>query len=203
MAVPWLRLLDAALGIHDLVRGRRAREADDAVVESRQLTRNSSLRSLESRLASVVVAALKETFDRDSKRLELEHRQIELERARAERALRLELLRQAADREVARVRFMTGLSTVAFVTTLFFAARLAGPSAAGWIARSTLGMACLVLLVAIGASLSDQSRLARALDRVAIDPDMINEMTLPERNPMVAWCLLSGLAIVALGVLIS
>ncbi|HEY7287609.1 MAG TPA: hypothetical protein VH497_19295 [Vicinamibacterales bacterium] len=202
MAVPWLRLLDAALGIHDLVRGRRARDVDDAAFGSRQLAPASSLRGIEARLAGVVVAALKETFDRDSKRLELERQQIEMERKRAERALRLELLRQGADREVARVRFMAGLSTVAFVATLFFAARLAG-AAAGWVGRSTLGLACLVLLVAIGASLSDQSRLARALDRVAIDPDIIDETTLPERSPLAAWCLLAGLAFVALGVLIS
>lgn len=203
MALPWLRIIDAALGIHDLVRVRRAREADQAVVESRRLVQSSALRGIESRLANVVVAALKETFDRDSKRLELERQQIELERARAERALRLELVRQAADREITRVRFMTGLSTATFVATLIFAARVTGPSTTAWISRSMVGLAMLVLLVAIGGSLADQSRLARALDRVALDPDLIDQMELPERNALAAWCLLAGLALVAIAVLTS
>ena len=51
---------------------------------------------LEARLAGVVVAALKEAFDRDTQRLELEREQLDAERQRAERALRLELRRQAA-----------------------------------------------------------------------------------------------------------
>ena len=203
MALPWLRIIDAALGIHDLVRVRRARGVVDEAAESRHLTQSSALRGIESRLASVVVAALKETFDRDSKRLELERQQLEMERARAERALRLELMRQAADREIARVRFMTGLSTATFVATLIVAARVAGPSATAWIARTTVGLAIVSLLVAIGASMADQSRLARALDRVAVDPDSIEEMELPERNALAAWCLLAGLALVAIAVLTS
>jgi hypothetical protein len=203
MAVPWLRIIDAALGIHDLVRVRRAREADAAVVESHQLAQSSALRGIESRLASVVVAALKETFDRDSKRLELERQQLEMERARAERALRLELVRQAADREIARGRFMTGLSTATFVAALIFAGRAAGPSAMAWAARTIVGLAIVSLLVAIGASLADQSRLSRALDRVAMDPDLIDQMELPERNGLAAWCLLVGLALLATAVFTS
>jgi hypothetical protein len=203
MAVPWLRIIDAALGIHDFVRVRRARGVIGEAAESRHLEQSSALRGIESRLASVVVAALKETFDRDSKRLELERQQLEMERARAERALRLELMRQAADREIARVRFMTGLSTATFVATLIVAARVAGPSATAWIARTTVGLAIVSLLVAIGASMADQSRLARALDRVAVDPDSIEQMELPERNALAAWCLLAGLALVAIAVLTS
>jgi hypothetical protein len=204
MAVPWLRIIDAALGIHDLVRVRRARGLDDEeAAQSRHLAKSSALRGIESRLASVVVAALKETFDRDSKRLELERQQLEMERARAERALRLELMRQAADREIARMRFMTGLSTATFVATLIVAARVAGPSAPAWIARTTVGLAIVSLLVAIAASMADQSRLARALDRVAIDPDAIEQMELPERNALAAWCLLAGLALVAVAVFAS
>jgi hypothetical protein len=202
MAVPWLRILDAALGIHDLVRTRRSRPADDMALESRQPAQASALRGIESRLASVVVAALKETFDRDSKRLELERQQLEMERARAERALRLELLRQAVDRETARVRFMTGLSAAVFVAALFFASR-AGPLAAGWLAKTTLGLACLLLLVAIGACLSDSATLARATDRVALEPDLVEEITLPDRNPLPAWCMVAGLALVAVALLIA
>ena len=45
------------------------------------------LGALETRLAGVVVAALKEAFDRDKARMDLERETLEAERARAERAL--------------------------------------------------------------------------------------------------------------------
>src|SRR2546430_13789583 len=59
---------------------------------------------IEARLTNVVVAALKEAFDRDHARLELERAQIEEQRRRAEEALRLELRRQVLDRELGRLR---------------------------------------------------------------------------------------------------
>src|SRR5579862_5357282 len=60
--------------------------------------------SPEARLTGVVVAALKEAFDRDHARLELEQAQMAEDRRRQEEALRLELRRQAADRELSRLR---------------------------------------------------------------------------------------------------
>ena len=96
MAFPWLRLIDAALGMTDVARRLRAgREAPQT-----EMTPGTAPGGpLEARLAGVVVAALKEAFDRDSRRLELEREHIEAERARAEQALRLELRRQAGERE--------------------------------------------------------------------------------------------------------
>ena len=98
MSVPWPRLLDAALGVTNLALGRLPRAgagggsargaADDQLEASRA-------GGLEARLAGVVVAALKEAFDRDSKRLELEREQLETERQRAERALEARAARQA------------------------------------------------------------------------------------------------------------
>ena len=79
---------------------------------------------LETRLAGVVVAALKEAFDRDTRRLDLEHEQMAAERLRAERALRLELRRQAADREIARVRLLAAAALASWLGTLFFAGRV-------------------------------------------------------------------------------
>ena len=52
----------------------------------------------------MVVAALKEAFDRDHARLELERGQLEEERRRAAAALQAELRRQAIDRELGRLR---------------------------------------------------------------------------------------------------
>ena len=61
---------------------------------------------MEARLAGVVMAALKEVFDRDSVRLEMERAQIDAERRRAEELLRAELRRQAADRVLGQLRLI-------------------------------------------------------------------------------------------------
>src|SRR4051812_31060703 len=122
MAVPWLRLIDAFIGVGDVVRRVKARGADD---EPRQgAVGPSALGGIEARLAGVVVAALKEAFDRDHQRLELERQQLEAERQRAERALRLEMLRQAGDREIGRMRLVAGVALAGWAGTLLLASRL-------------------------------------------------------------------------------
>jgi hypothetical protein len=65
------------------------------------------LGQIEARLAGVVVAALKEAFDRDSARMEMERSHIDAERRRAEEALRAELRRQAADRILGQLRLIS------------------------------------------------------------------------------------------------
>src|SRR5262249_22165864 len=98
MAVPWLRILDAVIGVPDLARSGRIRTLAE---EKRRLEAGGRVPGpLETRLAGVVVAALKEAFDRDTHRLQLEREQAAAERERTERLLRLELQRQAADREI-------------------------------------------------------------------------------------------------------
>src|SRR5215471_1910164 len=99
MAVPWLRLIDAGIGLVNFARGRKA-AIDPLTGEQRLEPRPRVFGGLETRLAGVVVAALREAFDRDARRLDLEREQLDAERQRAERALKLELLRQAAEREI-------------------------------------------------------------------------------------------------------
>src|SRR5437763_15482394 len=140
MAMPWLRLLDMLIGVTDLARGGRSTRTP-AEAESQQLAAGSrAFGHLESRRAGVVVTALKEAFDRDTRRLELEREQVESERLRAERTLRLELLRQAGEREIGRLRLVAGVAVASWLGTLFFATRLvaggAGPKAGvagGWL----------------------------------------------------------------------
>src|SRR5512140_370382 len=118
MGVPWLRILDALIGVSNIA----TRSSPRAVAgEQEQLAPGSrALGHLETRLAGVVVAALKEAFDRDSRRLELEREQLEAERQRADRALRLELVRQAGDREIGRLRLLAGVGVACWIGTLFF-----------------------------------------------------------------------------------
>src|SRR5262249_37219808 len=73
---------------------------------------------IETRLTNVLVAALKEAFDRDHARLELERAQVEEQRRRADEAMRLELRRQAADRELGRLRLLTGATLVGWIVSV-------------------------------------------------------------------------------------
>src|SRR5262249_45155842 len=146
MGVPWLRLIDAALGMAQIARGRRA--APGGVSEQLEVS-GRALGGLESRLAGVMVAALEEAFDRGTRRLELEREHLEAERARAERALKLELLRQAGDRAIARLRLLAAVAAASWIGTLLLSSRVAGGRTAG---RLLLGAGWMLLLAAIGTS---------------------------------------------------
>lgn len=171
MPVPWLQLIDAALGVANFARGRKAAAAAPPADEALQQQLEAGARvpgGLEARMAGVVVAALKEAFDRDSRRLELEREQLAAERQRAERALKLELQRQAGDREIGRMRLLAGVAGVAWIATLFLSTRLAG---AGIAPRVTLGAGWLLLPGAVAASFIAQSRVAAAMDALANGDD--------------------------------
>jgi len=214
MAIPWLRIIDAALGIHDIVRVRKTRPLVDSEIESEQLATRGALGGLETRLAGVVVAALKEAFDRDTRRLELERQQLDAERRRAERAQRLELLRQAGDREIGRLRVLAGVASAGWIATLFvWIATLflslrasvagAGTPRAALTARLFVGGGWMLLLLAITLSFLAQSAVGRALQRAADDPDQAPGVTsLPRVGDVIPWLIVSGLALVGLAVLI-
>jgi hypothetical protein len=234
MPVPWLRILDAVIGITDLARSRkmgRMGAAEGGAANDKELLRSESLLGshLETRLASVVVAALKEAFDRDTHRLELEREQLAAERERAERALRLELFRQAVDREIGRLRLLAGVAVASWIGTLFMALRLTGGRLR---VRAALGGGWILIIAAIAASFIAQSRVQRVLDRDATsttkesrggaaDPRLSNDPgggqpqavleDLAAQLPQVGggpatlaiWLLVFGLALVALSVLLG
>ncbi len=198
MAVPWLRLIDAALGLSDVVRRTRGRNAD---TESHQLAAaqsTSMLGGIEARLAGVVVSALKEAFDRDSRRLELEREQLEAERQRADRLLRLELLRQAGEREIARQRLIAVAATSGWVAALALSAWLPAAGAA----RVLLGVGWVLLLLALLCSFLEQARLSRAL-AVADDRLSVETSTAPATAGLAApWLVAVGFIAVSVGVLL-
>ena len=153
---------------------------------------------LEARLAGVVVAALREAFDRDSRRLDLERQQIEAERQRAERALKLEMLRQAADREVGRLRLIAGVAIVSWIGTLLLSARVIGAGAGPKVA---LGAGWLLLLCALALSFAAQSRIG---DRMTRCDDFAAEAVVDGGVPamLAPWVIVAGLALIALAVLL-
>src|SRR5437763_9592558 len=156
MPIPWFRVLDVVIGVTDIARSTRPRPAQPPPPGEQLAPGTPALGHLEARFAGVVVAALKEAFDRDTRRLELEREQLEAERARVERALQLELRRQAGDREVGRLRLLAGVSVASWLATLFLSARLAGGSVGP---RIALGAGWALLLGALAASFFAQAAL--------------------------------------------
>jgi hypothetical protein len=196
MAVPWLRVLNAVLGINEIARVVKGRSAAAAAADDPdQLAVGGRGGPLEARLAGVVVAALKEAFDRDHQRLELEREQIEAERARAERLLRIELARQAGDQEIGRLRLLAGVAIASWLGTLFFSAHLVGGASAG---RVALGVGWILLLAALAASFVAQSAVTRGLNRT----DARDLAPSGTAGALAPWLLVSGLGVIGLGVLL-
>lgn len=148
---------------------------------------------IEARLTGVVVAALKEAFDRDHARLELERAQLDEQRRRAEEALRAELRRQAADREVARLRLIAGtalggwIAAVALmVVRLETASMLSrGISAGGW----------LLLLASLGTAFMVQGRVSASV------PGASERVEAGGAGVAALFLLLAGLACAAVALL--
>lgn len=223
MPIPWLAILDTFIGLSDVARRARRRSVASDLADV-PATRSRVLGSVEARLAGVVVAALKEAFDRDSQRLALERAQAEADRRRAERLLRLDQLRQAGEREIGRFRLLGGIAAVGWLGTLFFSAGLAGGAPA---VRLTFAAGWLLLLGALASAFVAQSRIARRMDAIArqdaieraeelerVSHDMEAGRAsvfdaLDELRPVTAggpggaatWLLVLGLAVVAGGVL--
>ena len=110
----WMRVIDTVNGLIQ-VAGRFRKPGADADLAPSSAAETGPLLQLETRLAGVVVAALKEAFDRDRARMDLERSQMEAERARAEEALRAELRRQASERALTELRL---IAVMAFALVL-------------------------------------------------------------------------------------
>ena len=195
MRVPWLRLLDLVLALADMARGSRRRSGADSA-QARLAPRKGALGRLEARVAGVFVAALGEAFDREARRLDLERERIEAEQARAERALRLELLARAGEREIGRLRFVAGAAVASWVGTLVWWARAGSVGGGG---RVAIGLGWLLLLAAITTAFSAQARVARALDRIE-DRDAIASGL---SGALAPWLMLAGLALIGVAILVS
>jgi hypothetical protein len=154
------RAFDAAVALRDAARrfkGEAPPPAETALTPSAVQPGAAIVGQIETRLTNVVVAALKEAFDRDHARLELERAQLDEQRRRAEESLRLELRRQAADRELARLRLLAAAALIGWIASLaILVARLGSLSV---IARSLSAAGWLLLLGALASAFSAQGRL--------------------------------------------
>jgi len=202
MPVPWLQILDAVIGVTDIVRSRKIRSMANSPQQQQQLLERVGRApgGLEARLAGVVVAALKEAFDRDARRIEFEREQAAAERERAERMLRLELLRQAGDREIGRLRLVAASAVAIWIATLFLVSRVPAGGA-----RLALAAGWFLLAAAVAAAFSGQARVTGELDALVRDTSLPSNRPVSSGTPgrLTIWLVLGGLALVGVATLAS
>jgi hypothetical protein len=184
------RAYDAVVAFRDAA--RRLKDPSAASKPETSLSQTAAAQGLagqiEARLTNVVVAALKEAFDRDHVRLELERTQIEEQRRRAEEALRLELRRQTVDREIGRLRLLAGTALVGWIASIavLFVHEASVPS------RVLLGAGWLLLLGSLGAAFTAQGR---------VNAEQIDKPQGADAGALPLWLLIAGLAATAISLL--
>ena len=141
----WMRVLDAVGGLVELSGRFRRRGAEEETLTGAAARPGGAL---ETRLAGVLVAALREAFDRDSARLELERSHVDAERQRAEQALRAELRRQAAERALAHLRLIAVIAVSAWALSAALSVWLPGIRAV--VPRTLLGLGWATSFAALG-----------------------------------------------------
>jgi hypothetical protein len=204
----WLRALDTLGALIDM--GQRLRRgsaaAPDAPAgEPRGADALSATGApggaLEARLAGVLVAALKEAFDRDRTRLELEQAQLEAERRRDEEAMRLELRRQAGERALVQARLLVVLAVVAWIVSAVLFAFLPGARAIP--ARAVLAVAWTLLLGCAGTAFAFHQGVAGWLGRLRPGAADTGEVP-PDRSGRTSgFLLIAGLAALGAALLLS
>ncbi len=148
---------------------------------------------IEARLTGVVVAALKEAFDRDHARLELERAQLDEQRRRAEEALRAELRRQAADREVARLRLIAGTALGGWIASV--ATMVVRLDTASAVSRGVSAFAWLLLLAALGTAFMAQGQVSASV------PGNSAPVEAGRQGTAALWLLIAGLACAAIALI--
>ena len=108
--------------------------------------------------------------------------------------------RQAADREIGRLRLLAGVAVTAWLGTIVMSARLI---AGGRGARMSLGFGWLLLLGAIAASFMAQSSAAAVAEETT-DREVRRDATGSSAAGAVAlWLLLCGLVLVGVAALLT
>jgi hypothetical protein len=149
----WMRVLDTVSGLAQLTERFRRRDDPGPSVPSA-----GPLGAIEARLAGVLVAALKEAFDRDSTRMEMERSQIDAERQRAEDALRAELRRQAGERALDQLRLIALMAIGTWALSAALSVWLPGMRAG--IPRALLGVGWALALAALGTAFAGWQRIS-------------------------------------------
>jgi hypothetical protein len=176
------KTIDLIMGVGDIVGKREPAPQNDSFPAAAEPGAGSG--PLERTLTNVLVAALKEAFDRDHTRLELERSHIEEEKRRAEEAMRLEQRRQAVDRELGRLRLLAGAAITGWIVAVVLLVTRVGHAPQASVAALAFG--CLLLLGSLGAAFTAQRHIGSLpADR---SPHSVQGAVLA------LWLLLAGLA---------
>ena len=154
-----VRAFDTVVALRDAARRFKGGDPASGGNGTIPLAGGAISRHIEARLTNVVVAALKEAFARDHARLELERAQLDEERRRAEAAMRMELRRQVADRELSRMRLLGATAFVGWIASV--ALLIARLGSASPLSRGILVAGWLLLLGSLWASFNAQARISR------------------------------------------
>jgi hypothetical protein len=153
------------------------------------------LGQIETRLAGVVVAALKEAFDRDRARLDLERHHLDAERERADRALRQERRRLAGERALSEVRLLAILNVAVWLASAVLITWHGGTDPA---TRILLGVGWGSLVAGVACALAAHARLQALFAAGDPDEDSVARSSLATAA---TWLLVVGLGLVAASVL--
>src|SRR4051795_10991789 len=148
----WIRVIETVSGL-----ARTAGRLRSTFDPPTDLTEGAG-RGLEARLAGVVVAALKEAFDRDRARMDLERAQVEAEARRAEEALAAELRRQTADRMLGQLKLLAVMAIATWMLSAALAVWLPGMRAG--LPRGLLGTGWGLAFAALGCTFAGFQRVA-------------------------------------------
>lgn len=186
----WMRVLETVSAL--ATAGARLRKSV-AGTDLQQSPTGGPLGALETRLAGVVVAALKEAFDRDRARMDLERETLEAERARAERALQAELRRQAADRALTQLKLIAVFAGGMLLTSGVLSAWVSGMRDGG--SAIALGAGWAAGLAALGSVFAAWPKVSAIASSNAAD------LTPPGTVVVAPWLLLASLALTAASLL--
>ena len=149
----WMRVLETVNGLARMGGRLRSMTLDPGTAASQ-----GAAGALETRLAGVVVAALKEAFDRDRARMDLERAQIDSERQRAEEALAAELRRQATERALGQLRLLAIMAIGTWMLSAALAVWLPGLRAG--LPRGLLGTGWAFAFGALGCTFAGSQRVS-------------------------------------------
>jgi hypothetical protein len=155
------------------------------------------LGQLETRLAGVVVAALKEAFDRDRARMDLERSQMESERRRAEEALRAELRRQASERALGQLRMIAVMAIATWMLSAALGVWLPGMRRGA--APVLMGLGWLLSIGALGCVFAAWQRISTW----SADPNAGGDAPLPGAAAAAPWLLLGSMALTCAALLMA
>jgi hypothetical protein len=191
----WMRVLDTVSGLAQLTERFRRPASRDA---------GAPLASggIEARLAGVLVAALKEAFDRDSTRMEMERSQIETERHRAEEALRAELRRQAGERTLDQLRLIALMAIGTWALSAALSVWLPGMRAG--VPRGLLGVGWMLALGALAAAFAGWQHVSAWTAETRQTASSLSTVSVQDPAAAAApWLLIGALALTAASLIIA